>query len=81
VIRFCSSSSLFWFYNRTIGLELDARPGFLGTAIGNGGFRLHVAPNGDWQLHFYGTQQTLGYDAYDKQAQRFALKAKGNAAS
>ena len=57
-----ASSSLFWFYNRAIGLELEAKPGFLSTGIGNGGFSIHVAPNGDWHLQFYGTQQMLSYD-------------------
>jgi hypothetical protein len=57
-----ASSSLFWFYNRAIGLELEAKPGFLGTGSG---FSIHVAPNGDWHLQFYGSQQTLAYDTDD----------------
>jgi hypothetical protein len=60
-----ASSTVFWFYNRVTGLELDGRPGFLSTGTGNGGFSIHVAPNGDWHLHFYGAQKTLGYDTDD----------------
>ena len=57
----------FWEYNPITGLSLEAEPGFLTTATGNGGFTLHVGVNGDWQLQFDGTNQTLGHYAGEPQ--------------
>jgi hypothetical protein len=58
-----ASSTIFWEYNDVSGLTLDAKPGFLTTTTGNGGFSLHVGVNGDWQLRFYGTDETLSHCA------------------
>jgi hypothetical protein len=57
------SSTLFWAYNQLSGLSLEAKPGYLSTAAGNGGFSLHVAVNGDWRLAFDGSGKTIGHYA------------------
>ncbi len=63
-----ATSTVFWEYNKLTGLTLEADPGFLSTATGNGGFSLHVGVNGNWQLQFDGTNERLGHYAGETQA-------------
>ena len=58
-----STSAIFWEYNRSIGMHLEAKPGYLTTSTGNGGFTLDVGTDGSWVLHFSGSHKTIGYDA------------------
>lgn len=58
-----STSTIFWEYNRFTGMHLEAKPGYLTTSTGDGGFALDVGIDGSWVLHFSGSHQTIGYDA------------------
>ena len=60
-----AQSNLFWTYNAHTGLQVQAAPGFLTTASGDGGFRLNVMPDGSWALQFDGSGKVIGYDAED----------------
>jgi hypothetical protein len=62
-----ASSTVFWEYNPHTGLKLEAKPGFLTTGTGNGGFNLHVGANGNWQLQFDGSSETLEHHAGETQ--------------
>jgi hypothetical protein len=61
-----ASSTLFWAYDRAGGFTLEAKPGFLTTAAGDGGFSLHVAADGNWSLTFDGSGRTIGHYAGEK---------------
>jgi len=58
-----ASSTLFWTYDQRGGFTLEATPGYLTTAAGNGGFSMHVAPDGSWSLTFDGSGNTIGHYA------------------
>ncbi len=55
-----SGGKLFWRYDPNHGLFLDALPGYLTTASGNGGFSLHVGLDGTWTLSFSGENGSIG---------------------
>ncbi len=55
-----STSQVFWTYTQGVGFALEAAPGFLTTATGNGGFDLFVGADGKWTLTFDDSKVTLG---------------------
>jgi hypothetical protein len=61
-----AASTLFWAYDPAGGFTLEAKPGYLTTAAGDGGFSLHVAANGNWSLTFDGSGKTIGHYAGEK---------------
>ena len=60
-----AGSNIYWTYSRDDGLTLVAKPGFMSTATGNGGFIMTVRPDGAWQLTFDGTDKTIGSEDHD----------------
>lgn len=60
-----NQAALYWTYDKATGLHVQAAPGFLSTATGDGGFSLNVTPDGAWALKFDGSSTVIGYDADD----------------
>jgi hypothetical protein len=61
-------SKLFWTYDSSQGLHVEAVGGFLDTKTGNGGFSLDVDRDGSWALRFDGAKKKIGYEADDDDA-------------
>ncbi len=55
-----NGAALYWTDDPLTGLHVQAAPGFLTTATGDGGFSLNVTPNGAWALNFDGTNTVIG---------------------
>jgi hypothetical protein len=60
-----ADSDLFWTYGPAKGLHVEARPGFLTTGTGNGGFSLDVERDGSWTLTFSGSRTVISHRAGD----------------
>lgn len=55
-----NGAALYYTYDAFTGLHVQAGPGFLTTATGNGGFALNVTPDGQWALKFDDSNTMLG---------------------
>ena len=55
-----NNAALYWTDDPVKGLHVQAAPGFLSGAPGDGGFSLNVTPDGAWALNFDGTNTIIG---------------------
>lgn len=55
-----NGTALYWTDDAVKGLHVQAAPGFLSTAAGDGGFSLNVTPDGAWALKFDGSNTVIG---------------------